>query len=225
MTHHASPVRTDGWVQPILVAKTGTHLATVRAAAQASVLAFLGSRGLSSWQEWLAGPFTKTVRRTSTGKLETATATEPVTARVEVADADGTVSVALAYAPSRYSELPREVVKAQVSGTDLARTVDQPEPGPFEVWVEQSLTTGKASAQAAHAAWIWMLHRLQDNPEQVAEWAALGAPLTVRLTGPAALAAAETEHADDTAYGFVRDAGFTEVAPRTLTAAAVPMRR
>jgi len=224
MTHESSPVRTDGWVQPILVTKTGSHLATVRAAAMASVLAFLGSRELPSWQEWLAGPFTKTVRRTSTGKLEAAAAADQVTARVAVADADGTVSMAVAYAPSRYSQLPREVVKAQVSGTDLARTADQPEPGPFEVWVQESLTTGKASAQAAHAAWIWMLHRLQDNPEQVQEWAALGAPFTVRLTDAATLAAAEAEHAHDSAYGFVRDAGFTEVAPRTLTAAAVPAR-
>lgn len=213
-------VRRSPWVQPILVAKGGTHAATVAAAARASVLAQAADPTNPSWDLWLSGPFTKTVRRTTAAKLtaahEAAAAQGMGVALVEADD-----SLALAYTPHLTAALPREVVKAQVSGTDFPRTahVTHTTRAAFTVIVDEALTTGKASAQAAHAVWMWMLDRQLDNPEQVAEWARNGADFNVVLHPQGHLRELEAQR--PVGSRFVHDAGWTEVDPGTLTAAVV----
>ncbi|MBL1099972.1 peptidyl-tRNA hydrolase [Streptomyces coffeae] len=111
---------------------------------------------------------------------------------------------------------PKELVKLQVSGTEL----DDPEPpavpdpaGPV-LWMNPhiDMSAGKAMAQAGHGAQLawWQL----TGPARAA-WRAAGFPLAVRTPSP-------ERWAELTASGLpvVRDAGFTEVAPGSCTVVA-----
>lgn len=202
------------WVQPIVVDKAGTHLATIKCAAVASALAWLHTRQTTPepWNAWLSGRFTKTVRRAPRAKLD------------RIADELGAVTVhlgesrATALAPVRYEELPRDIAKLQVSGTELpACTGREPrrDRAPVRLLVDRDLTTGKAAAQGAHALFAWALKADQANLEAWHEY-----PLTVQvqMVDRHALEAAATH----TGAVVIRDAGFTEVAPDTLTAVALP---
>lgn len=216
-------VQRSAWVQPILVSKGGSHLSTIAAAARASALAYLADAENPAWESWLDGPFTKTVRRVTHDKLAAAQAAArergEKTVRVDV---EG--SSAVAYAPLLAAELPREVARAQVSGTDFPLDDTQPcaDGSPFTVMLDSALTTGKASAQAAHAVWIWMLSRLTDNPEQVREWAARGAPARIELVRAAVVQGIKRNDFGQDGLMFVHDAGWTEVEPGSLTAVVLP---
>lgn len=215
-------VERSAWVQPILVDRAGEHRATIEAAARASVLAYLRDPANPAWEQWLSGPFTKTVRRVTASKLDAARQAA-VAADITTCDTDLDAGRALAYPPFLRDALPREVAKAQVSGTDLPRGERQSQDsGPFRILVDDTLTTGKAAAQAAHAAWMRLVTRNLDDPEQVAEWGRHGAPLSVTLVTKEQLAALERDKSGVTGYHFVHDAGWTEVEPGSLTAAAVP---
>ncbi len=214
------------WVQPIVVDKAGTHHETVKAAAVASVLAWHAGRDVDPepWAQWLSGPFTKTVRRATRARLE------------RVADEHGGVTIhlggscATALPPVRYVDLPRDVARLQVSGTDLPRVspptrrvidthVDMRQPMlPVRLAVLTSLTTGKAAAQAAHALFGWAL---QADADALEAWAHRPLDAPVDLADPSVLAA----EAGRPGVIAIHDAGFTEVAPHTLTAVAVPTRR
>ena len=111
------------WVQPIVVAKTGHHQDTVLCAAQASVGVWFQSHDsspfpLANYEAWLAGPFTKTVRRASMNQLASLVqwATDQ---RIPYADAAVRDSAAIAFPPMRYEEMPREIARFQVRGTDF----------------------------------------------------------------------------------------------------------
>lgn len=207
----AAEQRTE-WVQPIVVDKTGTHEATVTAAALASVMAYLRSPlvDLHVWQAWLSGPFTKSVRRASPAQLD-ALAGEHAVTPVAVDTAR-----AIAFTPVRYAELPRPIARLQVSGTDFPRAerVTPAGQSPVAVYVDETLTTGKAAAQAAHALFAWLLHApiADETLFRVAPESTL-----VVFTPSGELAALES------VAGAVpiRDNGYTEVAPGTLTAVAV----
>ncbi|MER5929482.1 aminoacyl-tRNA hydrolase [Streptomyces sp. NPDC002054] len=111
---------------------------------------------------------------------------------------------------------PKELVKLQVSGTDL----DDPEPaGPADpgvpvLWLNPDLdmSAGKAMAQAGHAAQLawWEL-----TGAERARWRDSGFRLAVRTAGP-------ERWAELTGSGLpvVRDAGFTEIAPGSCTVVA-----
>lgn len=112
---------------------------------------------------------------------------------------------------------PKDLARLQVSGTDFEdpQPPPQPAPGTPVLWLNPALemTAGKAMAQAGHAAQLawWALgHRARE------EWAATGFPLAVRAAhGPAQWATLTGGR-----LPVVRDAGFTEVAPGSCTAAA-----
>jgi len=198
------------WVQPILVDRTGTHESTVAAVAVAATAAWLDRSPADevAWSTWLSGLFTKSVRRLASPRLDGA-AGALGGSLVEV----GT-SRALALRPYRMSDLPREVARAQVAGTDFAR-----EPrtgavsGPVRLLVLGSLSTGKASAQAAHALMAWAIEADESSVRGV-----VAAPHRLEVSMVSA-----QELADAAASGLVviRDAGLTEVVPGTLTAVAV----
>lgn len=111
---------------------------------------------------------------------------------------------------------PKELVKLQVSGTEL----DDPEPpaGPDPLlpvlWFNPDvpMSTGKSMAQAGHGAQLawWAL----AEPDRAA-WLGSGFALAVRTAEPG-------QWAELTRSGLpmVRDAGFTEIAPGSCTVVA-----
>jgi hypothetical protein len=119
---------------------------------------------------------------------------------------------ARALVPGPVDDVPREVARLQIGGTELAPDdPGPPAPGQPVIWVNAALglSVGKAAAQVGHASMMYA--------------AARGC-----TTLPAfAVRAAEPDHwaylvaqADHAAVA-VRDGGFTEVAPGTVTCVVV----
>jgi peptidyl-tRNA hydrolase len=118
------------------------------------------------------------------------------------------------YPPVPVDDWPPELARLQVGGTNLA----DPEPPPavaadlplvlLSPYAEMS--TGKAMAQAAHAAQLgW--RSLRRRPRR--KWQDAGFPLAVRDATER-----QWQAALDTRAPVVHDGGFTEVEPGTATA-------
>lgn len=218
-----APLRTD-WVQPILVDKNGTHEGTVAAAAHAAAQAYVEAtpETMPAFDAWLAGPFTKTVRRAPAAWLDRARDEHGGTGIVY----GGSAAVALP--PMRMTELPKIVAKAQVAGTDFERTrpplPTAPPVGLAEIAVLNTLTTGKAAAQAAHALVAWVL---DDRRPEAGKGRLVPSHVSLTmLADPAGLRvrfvpAHELRSLEVPANVAIRDNGLTEVDPHTLTAVAV----
>lgn len=127
--------------------------------------------------------------------------------------------------PWPVSELPRVVSRLQVGGTDVP--ADEPGPPPPDVpvlWLAPGLelTAGKAAAQVGHAS---MLLAALLDPTALAGWERRGFATAVRCADPARwsqLAPGADPERDWRERGVVavRDAGFTEISPGTVTVAA-----
>jgi peptidyl-tRNA hydrolase len=111
---------------------------------------------------------------------------------------------------------PKELVKLQVSGTELddAEPPAPPDPLAPVLWFNPDvpMSTGKSMAQAGHGAQLawWALSGAERDT-----WRESGFALAVRTATPAlwsALAVSELP--------MVRDAGFTEIAPGSCTVVA-----
>ncbi len=208
MLQRPTPRQLDATVQAILVADDLGHLAAVHAAARASVLAHDAEPQAPGWETWADGAFVKSVRRIRRSGLD------GLASACGVLDLDGLV--AAAYAPMPYSRLPQAVAHARVAGTDFPRdgarvgTSD----APVAIDVLETMTTGKAAAQAAHALWVWTVRR---TSVQRTDWVRAGLPVVIRLQSAAALESGSTRAGS----AVIRDAGFTELEPGTLTAVAV----
>ncbi|HEU5265079.1 MAG TPA: hypothetical protein VFU35_00205, partial [Jatrophihabitans sp.] len=117
------------------------------------------------------------------------------------------------YPPVPVDDWPPELARLQVGGTNLVDPF-RPEPPAGEPVVLLSphaqMSTGKAMAQAAHAAQLgW-----RSLPRRVRRrWRDAGFPLAVRDATPAQWARADAAGAP-----VVHDGGFTEVVPGTATA-------
>ncbi|GAB2732975.1 aminoacyl-tRNA hydrolase [Nocardioides pakistanensis] len=233
MSHTPSTATARGkgehsWVQPIVVAKEGTHENTVLAGAQASVGLYLSpnhtaadDRFAHAFHAWLSGPFTKTVRRASYKDLAKVVdwCEEH---RVPYEGVEYGDSAAFALPPMRYVDLPKPVARLQVSGTDLPRRPGvahraDDEDSWVTLHVDETLTTGKATAQDAHAMWAWVLDWTRHaGPWEIEKFFDVGWPTDLNLTTAASLA-----RIADEPYTFpIRDNGLTEVDPGTLTAVA-----
>lgn len=198
-------------VQPIAVLM-GTHEETVHAAALASVLRLIdgAGRGESSWQEWLDGLYTKSVRRVkSQTAMDRLVAGTPHSLRVTIGNAS-----AIAFEPT--TEFSPEVKRLQVSGTEAERSGVWPFVGlrgPLVVINSQvAMTTGKTAAQVAHGLMGWFLRASNDERQL---WVDHG--YEFNITESDDLSSTPEGIEPDTDVLTIVDAGLTEVEPGTYT--------
>jgi peptidyl-tRNA hydrolase len=185
----------------------------LEAAARAALAVCLDPRAEpgEEWHEavatWIASRIRKIARRARGAHWAAVQELPGVTVEVDGAQAR-------ALLPGPVDAAPKVVARLQIGGTDLPD--DQPGPPPRGVpviWVNAALgmTVGKAAAQVGHASMLDAAARgLTGVP-----------PYAVRTAGRdrwAELCRA-AERGDAVA---VRDAGFTEVAPGTITAITTP---
>ena len=129
---------------------------------------------------------------------------------------EGLVAEVRVFPPTGVDDVPPELFKLQVSGTDFEDTEELPplEPGVPVLWINPALemSSGKAMAQCGHAAQLaWWA--LPDNARK--EWQSTNFALSVRTATPTHWAALLT-----TNLPVVQDAGFTEIAPGSKTVIA-----
>jgi peptidyl-tRNA hydrolase len=203
-------------VLPLVVRIERDHPPTRTDALEAAARAvlFMLVTDVPEWAEavaaWDADRIRKVVRRARGAEWRRAEALPGITLT------QGSAQVRV-YPPIQLDEWPRDLVKLQVGGTDLADP--QPVPRPVsEVALillnpELEMTAGKAMAQAGHAA---QLGYRAGSPAQRSRWQEQGFRLAVRVAEPAQWRAALAA-----GVPVVQDAGFTEVAPGSCTAAAV----
>ncbi|WMX44465.1 peptidyl-tRNA hydrolase [Streptomyces roseicoloratus] len=162
------------------------------------------ARAMTDWQD---ARIRKVVRRARGAEWRRASALPGIT----VSTPHGTeVRV---FPPVPLDGWPKDLVKLQVSGTDLD---DPAEPGPVPdgaavLWLnpELDMSAGKTMAQAGHGAQL-LWWRLPDADREA--WRAAGFPLAVRTAAPERWARLTTS-----GLPVVRDAGFTEIAPGSCT--------
>jgi peptidyl-tRNA hydrolase len=119
----------------------------------------------------------------------------------------------------------------QVGGTDApvdAAPGDEFDDSALLVWLpaEPPMTLGKAMAQAGHAGMIAAALMAPEDTGSLQRWTAAGCPVDARRAEPqqwqrltTAVGRPEDAWGQDRLLA-VRDAGFTEIAPGTLTVIA-----
>ena len=219
---HADPEGEAPWAMQ-LVARvekgappTRTAVCEAAAVAVVRLLADERARPGGEWapqvRRWTDGRIRKHCRRARGVAWERVGELPGVTAEVAGAEVRALVPTAL-------DELPREVAKLQLSGSELAdpdaRPAVDPVPrGPVVVSLcpEPFLPLGKAAAAAGHAAQVTAVRM---PAERGALWAGAGFPVVVEHPD-----LARWTHLRSRAPVAIVDAGFTVVAPGTCTALA-----
>lgn len=181
-----------------------------------------GGEWYAAVRDYCAGHIRKITRR---GRGAQWAATEELPGLTLI---DGATEVR-ALVPGRVEELDKRVSKLQVGGTDV-----EPDDAPIEIDPralqiflppKPAMTLGKAMAQTGHAGMIAAALLAGDQPRLLA-WVDRGLPVQVRRASSAAWSELTRVTADGGPAWTgdrllaVRDAGFTEVAPGTITAIA-----
>jgi peptidyl-tRNA hydrolase len=203
--------------------------ALLEAAASAAVAVCLDERSQPGgpWhpkvQPWVAGRIRKVARR-ARGRHWTAV-TELPGVTVERRGAQ-----VRALVPWVVDDTPRTVTRLQVGGTDVPADEAGPPPDGIPVlWLpsEPVMTVGKAAAQVGHATMLLAaLLATENRTAELDTWAAAdGYRCAVRTASVHQWSALMSGGQPDRAWRehgmlAVRDAGFTEVAPGTVTVAA-----
>ena len=174
------------------------------------------------WHEpyaaWLDARMRKIARRARGAQWTAALDVPGVTGHVDGA-------MARAFVPGPVDEVDPRLGKLQIGGTDLE--LDEPAAPPAGtpvVWIDGALemSTGKAAAQVGHGVMLLIAAMERDR---LGRWIDEGLPVAVRVADPARwrmLSDAVAARAPGVAA--VVDAGYTEVAPGSLTVIAVDAR-
>jgi peptidyl-tRNA hydrolase len=215
---HPDDVRAQPLVVRLEKASPPGRTHALEAAATAALAVFFDPRASEEWgpelSAWVAGRIRKVARRARGNQWAVLDDVPGVT--VSVGDAQ-----VRAFPPYRVAGGgPKEISRLQVSGTDLA---DPEPPGPAPdgvpvLWLTPhvEMTAGKAMAQVGHATMLLAAFL----PEPVLDrWAADGLRVAVRVASPDRWATV-TAAGDHDRVVTVRDAGFTEVEPGTVTVVA-----
>jgi peptidyl-tRNA hydrolase len=193
----------------------------LEAAATAALAVCLDERALpgGEWHDavraWADGRIRKIARRARGAHWQVAQEFPGVTVTVDGAQARALV-------PGRIADLPKEIARLQISGSDLPS--DEPVPPPDDLPVlllnpEVAMTVGKAAAQVGHGT---MLLAALLSPGELEAWGRRRYACSVRT--PSVAQWKHLHPGDDPAGAWrsrrviaVRDAGFTEVDPGTVT--------
>ncbi|WP_243637013.1 aminoacyl-tRNA hydrolase [Rhodococcus sp. Eu-32] len=172
-----------------------------------------GGEWEESFRAWTSSRIRKVARRARGAHWTAAQDVPGVT--VDVGDAQ-----ARALVPGRVGDLDSRIRRLQIGGTDLSH--DEPDRVADDLpvlWIDPALemTVGKAAAQVGHAS---MLLAGTMSTEQCEAWAARGFACSVRDADAQQWATARAL-VDAGRAAAVRDAGFTEVAPGSMTVVGV----
>jgi peptidyl-tRNA hydrolase len=208
---HEDPLDEPAWAMQLVLrlekSAPPSHLLVCEAAAMAAVALLADPRSApgGEWHEavaaWESRRIRKVVRRARGARWEALDDLPGV-----LVDHEG--APARAFVPGPVTEVPTEIVRLQVGGTDLRRE-DEPKPPPMPPYALVALnpgvtmTTGKAAAQSGHAAHLLLRAK--------GAWPGLRVHVVEPTGWSPAVAGADV---------VVRDGGFTEVAPGTMTAVA-----
>lgn len=178
---------------------------------------------------WYGARIRKVARRARNKKWRDVQSLPGVTAEVAGARAR-------AFTPCPVTETPGPVNRLQIEGVDLEVEDGQEDVLADDrrpvIYVDASLgmTVGKAAAQVAHGS---MLLAAEMTPDQAIVWAADGFPLHVCEVGRERFAevraqaeavtgdSASSVESTSTVAAVVQDAGYTEVAPGSVTVVAL----
>jgi peptidyl-tRNA hydrolase len=216
------------WAQPLVVrlekASPPERAAVLQAAARAALAVLADPRADvgGPWEvacrRWLAGRIRKVARRARGAAWD-------AVERLAGVGVDQAGAQVRAFPPCPTTDLPRELARLQVGGTDVPG--DLPADGPSgrpTLWVSpEEMTAGKLMAQVGHAS---MLLAAYLPETELTQWIAAGLPLAVcradlpRWSELNAGPADPEERWAASATVVVRDAGFTEIAPGTVTVVA-----
>ncbi|MFW0792610.1 peptidyl-tRNA hydrolase [Gordonia sp. CPCC 205515] len=126
---------------------------------------------------------------------------------------------ARAFVPGRVGDVDRRISRLQIGGTEVEGDIrtDVPDSGVC-LWINPTLdmTVGKMAAQVGHGA---MLAVKLMSLDYTRDWRNAGCPLAVRAASAARWSDLLTADAQGRAIA-VRDAGFTEIAPGSVTVIA-----
>lgn len=217
------------WAMPVVLRMekstppSRTPLLEAAAAAALAVCLHDDARPGGPWYEalhtWTSGHIRKVARRARGAHWDAVQELPGVTMEVDGAQAR-------ALLPCRVGDLPREVSRLQISGSDLPADEPGPAPGDRPVLLlnpDVTMSAGKAAAQVGHATML--LAALLDSA-RLAAWAAQHYRCHVRVAEVEqwahSTAALARPHEAWNEHGLVavRDAGFTEVEPGTVTVVA-----
>lgn len=203
-----------------------TRTPLLEAAAAAAVAVCLDPRSdpEGEWhaevRAWIEGRIRKVARRARGAHWEAVQALPGVTVTVDGASARALV-------PGRVVDTPKEVTRLQISGSDLPD--DDPGDPPPDVpvlWLNPTvpMTAGKAAAQVGHASMLLAAALHADaHDDYLTAWK----DFRCAVRTPPLRTWANLHPGDDPLNAWrrrrvvaVRDAGFTEVAPGTVTVLA-----